>query len=514
LYPDGVNLMWNTSVLLPALLLSPITLLFGPTVAYNVAQVLLLPVTSLTAYVTLRRWASPFASAAGSLLFACSPFFFRQLQDHLHMAILVFIPLFVLAVDEVFVRQRRRWWVAGLFLGLVSLAQLFSAEEFLAFDFLLAGGALAVLALRHPRRAVCSAMYWMRAVLVAVAVFAAGAAYPLWVQFHGPQQVEGTIHATNVYVNDVANLVVPVGQWLALGSDQGMSQRWTGNPGEWNGYLGIPLLVALAVAVVVGWRRPVVKFAAVAFLVVEVLALGPTLHVNGHVTSIWLPWQWVAHLPLLHNALPNRLLVYADLCAAILIAALLDRLGAVLASAWRSAKAAGLRAVRRRFAAAGTLIGVLVLVALSWLPARPSVATVTQPAYFADSGEVHSLPDGTVAVVFPYIEGPSTEHAQLWQARAGFPFAMVDGWMIVPGPHHGPEGPTYQVFGQVVPGTVTITPSVAASVREEWRALGVDMVIVAPGPYSQAEVADKVARVFGGAVPRWSGGVALFQLPP
>jgi hypothetical protein len=35
-YPQGVNLMWNTSMIFPAFLLWPITALFGPVVAYNV----------------------------------------------------------------------------------------------------------------------------------------------------------------------------------------------------------------------------------------------------------------------------------------------------------------------------------------------------------------------------------------------------------------------------------------------------------------------------------------------
>src|SRR2546422_10571391 len=32
-YPSGANLMWNTSILLPAFLMSPVTLLLGPVAA-------------------------------------------------------------------------------------------------------------------------------------------------------------------------------------------------------------------------------------------------------------------------------------------------------------------------------------------------------------------------------------------------------------------------------------------------------------------------------------------------
>src|SRR5688500_10909910 len=39
-YPDGVNLMWNTSLVLPGLLLAPLTNRFGPVLTFNVLLVL------------------------------------------------------------------------------------------------------------------------------------------------------------------------------------------------------------------------------------------------------------------------------------------------------------------------------------------------------------------------------------------------------------------------------------------------------------------------------------------
>src|SRR5438876_1096695 len=35
MYPQGANLMWNTSITLPAIVMSPVTLLFGPVAAWN-----------------------------------------------------------------------------------------------------------------------------------------------------------------------------------------------------------------------------------------------------------------------------------------------------------------------------------------------------------------------------------------------------------------------------------------------------------------------------------------------
>ncbi len=53
-YPDGVNLMWNTSMIFPALVLWPVTAVFGPVVAYNVL---------VTAGIALSAWFGSFDAA-------------------------------------------------------------------------------------------------------------------------------------------------------------------------------------------------------------------------------------------------------------------------------------------------------------------------------------------------------------------------------------------------------------------------------------------------------------------
>src|SRR3954468_19344768 len=77
-YPDGFNLMWNTSILLPAFVLSPITLLLGMIVAYNVLATLALALSAWCAYFALRRYARPLPAAIGGLLYGFSPFMFAQ----------------------------------------------------------------------------------------------------------------------------------------------------------------------------------------------------------------------------------------------------------------------------------------------------------------------------------------------------------------------------------------------------------------------------------------------------
>jgi hypothetical protein len=54
--PRGVNLMWNTSLLLPGVLLTPVTLLAGPQVSLTVLLTLGFAGSAATMFWVLRRW--------------------------------------------------------------------------------------------------------------------------------------------------------------------------------------------------------------------------------------------------------------------------------------------------------------------------------------------------------------------------------------------------------------------------------------------------------------------------
>ncbi|MET0477702.1 MAG: hypothetical protein ABW222_07050 [Actinomycetota bacterium] len=49
-HPDGINLMWNTWLPLPGLLLSPLTLLIGPVLTFNVLVTLAYGLSAWSAY--------------------------------------------------------------------------------------------------------------------------------------------------------------------------------------------------------------------------------------------------------------------------------------------------------------------------------------------------------------------------------------------------------------------------------------------------------------------------------
>ena len=54
--PQGISLMWNTSFLLPGVLLTPVTLLAGPQVSLTLVLTLGLAGSAASLFLVLRRW--------------------------------------------------------------------------------------------------------------------------------------------------------------------------------------------------------------------------------------------------------------------------------------------------------------------------------------------------------------------------------------------------------------------------------------------------------------------------
>jgi hypothetical protein len=488
LFPRGTNLMWNTSVVFPAVLVSPITALAGPVFTYNLLIVLGPIASSGTAYWAFRRYVdSRLAAGIGALAFAFCPFVMGHTSGHLHLILLALVPVTVVLVDELLVRQRRRSWLIGGLLGVVAACQLLTSEEVLAIEVIAGVVAVIVLCLLHPHAVRSRIGYVVGGGVCAAVAFVVLAGYPLYVQLRGPQRAPGA-HQPGTYSTDLFNLVWPVNQQFDFGVGK---PSFTGNASEWTGYIGIPLIVLLVVVAIRTWRRrPVVPVAAILVVVLAVLSLGPHLHLNGH-KSIPLPWAGFARLPLLGNLLPGRVSLAIALFAALLIAVFVDELVRARHLWWKIAGAA-----------------LVVVVALSLVPGGLRTTTVVTPPFFTTAAQ-NRIPDGSVALVVPYIKGPGNEHPSLWQANGGMRYRMMDGWVIVPGLHWG--GPN--VISEAIDhaATISVTPPVRDSILDELHARQVHTVVVGPTDDRPA-VISLFSRVLG-APPTSVGGVDLWSVP-
>ncbi|HET9290411.1 MAG TPA: hypothetical protein VFQ49_04955, partial [Actinomycetes bacterium] len=409
-YPDGVNLMWNTSLPLPGLLLAPVTTAWGPVLTLNLLLVLAYGLSAWCAYLAIRRFVpGHLAPAVGGLVYGFSPAV-RVQSHHLHMSLAFLVPLMFLALHEILVRQRRSAWLVGAGLGLMAGAQLLIGEELLAMTALLGFALFLLVVPTHLRRRRERWLYAAKAFGVALVLVSAIIVWPLSVQFGGSQRIHGDIQQTN-RSNDLQSFILP--GWPQALTWDGAGQLVEGFPGGNSAYLGLPLLLVLVV-LGVRWRaNPVVRTGLVLLAVAAVLSLGPTLLVGGRDTGIPLPWVFFEDLPLLPSLIPSRLAQLTALFAGLLLAVFLS-------AVWRGG------GWRRPAAVA---VAAVVLLSL-WPSATVPAEKVTTPAFFTGPA-VRTLARDSVVLVLPWpYRGRSL--AMTWQVEAGLWFRMPGGYFIGP----------------------------------------------------------------------------------
>lgn len=497
LYPTGLNLMWNISLIFPGVVLWPVTALLGPVVSYNAAMTGALAASGWCAYLVVRRYASnEFVSALAGMLYGFSPFMILHSLGHLHMIIAVFPPLVWLLLDELLVRRRWPPIVVGLLLGAAGAAQLLTSTELLATTVLVAAFGLVLLAVLHPRQVGAVTRRALVAGAVALVTFAVLGAYPLKNLLFGPARPSGTINTPDVYVADLVNFVVPVGYRIlsALWSWP-ITVHYTGTGVENGGvYLGLSGLVVFVTALVVGWRWGVVRFAGLLTAGVVVLSMGAWLHVNGRVTRVPLPWTVIRHVPLMANIIPVRLAVFMWLGLVVVVGVVASRFLA-----------------RGRRATIGVAIAAVFLI-VPIFPTPPMLSTpASAPAFFTSGGEVSRIPQGSVALIVPFSDQDSLT-AMYWQAVSNFRFRMPEGT----GYHSGPPSlspPPSQIQTDLVELEVGNYPSrpLAAEQYGAWfnlRQWNVDTVVVGPTP-GESRVVAYFTRVIG-RPPERTGGVHVW----
>lgn len=406
-FPYGINLMWNTSVLLPSFLVSPFTALWGPALSYNVLMTLAPALGATLSYVAFRRWTGRLPALAGALIFGFSPYMVSQSEGHLAQVLIMSAPVFLILLDRLLVVQSGSAWLDGLLLGLVAWAQLLTGEEVFAIEAITAVIALAVLGLAARRQVRDYLPYAKRGSLVAGGVFAVLSAPFLAFQYLGPYKVQN-VHPYNEYVSDFLNFFVPTRVTkLAPTSALNISAHFTGNGSEQGAYIGIPLAIFVILTVFLARRRLVTWVALAVAAGAALLSMGPTVHVLGHVSPLPLPDWVLQHLPFFHNLLPDRFAAMMTLGVGFLVALGLDELRGL---PWRKmAMGWGLGA-----------LGLVLLVPVTDFPAAAS------PPYLAFDGQFSCpTPEAgagrpPVALLIPTVN----EMNLRWQTESRFCFLM------------------------------------------------------------------------------------------
>jgi hypothetical protein len=470
-YPGGVNLMWNTSVLLPSFLMAPVTAIFGAAFSYN-ALVTLAPALNATfGYMAFHRWTGRLPALCGALVFGFSPYIVTQSVGHLAQTLLLSAPLMLIVLDRLVVGQSKKPWVDGLILGLLAWAQLLTGEEVLAIEAVTAAIALVVLYALARRDARSHFDYALRGGLTAAGVFTALSAPFLAVQYLGPYKVQD-VHPRNVYVNDLLNFFVPTHiTQVAPAAALRVSSHFTGNGSEQSAYLGIPLVLFMVLAVVLARHRTVTWVALAIAASAALLSMGPALHVAGHVSHVYLPGYVLKKLPIFHNLLPDRFASMMTLGAGLLVALGLDEL----------------KRLREPALASGWALAGVGLVAI--IPTFHFAASASPPLGAFNTGFScpKAAPGASRAGPPVVLLLPAVNELNLrWQAESGFCFVMptATGMTGTNRRSHQNKGALFKAGSPSMPNP----PRSAAARQEaaqEIHSLGIDEIVV--GPQSPAQ---------------------------
>jgi hypothetical protein len=425
--PQGINLMWNTSFLLPGVVLAPVTLLAGPQVSLTLTLTLGFAGSAASLFWVLRRWgASIGAAALGGAVYGFSPALVTSGAGHFHLQFAVLPPLIIDAVARL-ITGRGRGIRQGAWLGLLCAGQLFIGEELLVYTVVASVILVAVLAASRFRAAPRKALDALPGLAAAVVVFLLVDGYALWVQFLGPLAEHSKLRVSpggnlSWFVTPSASLLFHT---QASAAEAAAISRGLA---EYLDYLGWPLIGVLVIAAPLFWRDIRVRAAAVIWVVLELCVLGGASLPVGDVT--WpgrlLPWHWLEGLPGLAQVLPWRFAILADGAAAALLAFALDRARAAMP---RAEGRRGWPGWRHGALSAVALLAVLPLVPLPYQATSVSPVPVGWQATFTEL----RLPSDAPVLIVPFPSGGQSEVLR-WQTDTGQPGSMIGGYFIGPGP--------------------------------------------------------------------------------
>ena len=414
--PQGVSLMWNTSLLLPGVLLAPLTLLAGPQVTLTTVLTLGFAGSAAALFWVLRRWgASVVAAALGGAVYGFSPALLNSGIGHYHLQFAVLPPLIIDALLRLLAGRGRMVWSAA-WLGLLAAAQLFTGEELLTDTALAAVVLTVTLVASHPHEVRDRARDFGFGMGISVLIFLVVCGPALWQQFHGPLRehyVARATHYTSYLSAHPSVFVTPPGDLMFhTAASAAAAASYPAHLSEYLAYLGWPLLAALVIAAVWAWRDARIRVCAVTFAALELLSLGDAYR----------------GLPVLSQLIPDRLAILADGAAAALLAFALDRARA--ASARAGARAAAARAWGPpwgQLATAAAVLAVLPLVPLPYQAAPVATVPAGWQAAFARLG----LAPGARVLVVPIPYSDFTQ-AMRWEASTGAPGTLIGGFFLGP----------------------------------------------------------------------------------
>ena len=410
--PEGMNLAWGaTSVPLLSLAAAPITMRFGPIVAFNLANLLMPALTATSAFVLTRRIVGrTWPAMLGGFIYGFSAYMAgHQSGGHLNLTAAFLVPLVVylalLRLDEAIGR-------AGFVVALAAtlVCQFLIGQEIFATIVMFGATALAVAYLMLPGYAdrirslatLCALALGAAAValtpyLYRVVIASGFSSHPVW--------------NTTAQGTDLLELLIPTGTMMlgTLAPLAAIGGRYSHGPVETGAYLGLPILLVVLWFLKSRWHRADARFLGVMLAIIYVMSYGSRLHVAGH-ELFGMPWKLLSRMPLIDSAFPARFSLYVYLIVALIASDWI--------SEWRASHA--LKALA---------VALIVLFTIPNLHGSRWVHELDTPEFFRAGAYRNQIAPGATILVLPYGESGNSMY---WQAETGMYFAMAEGHFPTP----------------------------------------------------------------------------------
>ncbi len=409
--PNGLSLAWITTIPPLAVLAAPVTVLAGPVVAFNLLVVASLPVSAWAAFVLCRRITGGFwASLAGGAVYGFSAYEMNHIAEgQLNLSFSPFLPLMAYLVVVWWERKIR----PSVFVG--SLALLLAAQFYLFIEtfadltvVLVAALGAGYLLAGRPGRAGVAKLAGLTGLAYLLAIVIA--APLLWAAL--TQMPPGFVRDPTDQGLDLMGLViarhagVPGLSWLAP------PHGWHPAMGK-GAYIGVALLLIAVILALSTWSRKLTRFLTVMLAFVIVAALGPGVRADTH-ELIWLPWRELWYLPIIRSSFPTRLMIFASLVLAVIVA--------VWLAGPRQRPSPGRWRVRvPKWTLALAAIGAL----LASGPALPLTRGTSIPAFITSGRYRQYLRPGATIVVI----SRTGNAGLLWQAETDFYPRLAGGFL-------------------------------------------------------------------------------------
>jgi hypothetical protein len=468
--PEGFNLTWSTAMPGPALLLTPVTELFGASVTWNVIQLASPALGAWTMYLLCREITGRRGpSLAAGYIFGFSPYMLVHLTGGPYLALVALLPVLIRLI------LRRLHGTIGprrflIYSALALTAEFLTSSEVLATATIFGGVAYLMALVLYPaqRRALLQTAARLAGAYVVMVILISPFLYYF---FFGHQYPPGA----TFFPADVVSFGLPP-SLVALGRH---FPPFGGSNNE--SYLGLPLIVLILAWIWTERRRRRTWLIVIPMAAALLCSLGGYLMVRGKFTAIPGIWKWLAHLPILKYAIPVRLSLFVIIPAAVIVALFLSGAGSERSGRWRWALAA---------------LAIAFIV--------PDVGSsnwntlVRDPAFFSSGQYRHYLHASDNVLTVP-VWGPN----ERWQADTGFAFNLADGYAGNPFPVAYSR---YRTWGTLLSGH--LTADYATQLKRFVHDKGVTAIVVDasdPGPWR---------RLFAplGATPVTTGGVIYYRL--